>query len=390
MEKITFVDRKGTDCYKWDHIEERYACNDPIPLTIADMDFKCPDCVQTALKKYIETGAIGYGMPSDAYYKNFIEWEKNYHKNIVQKEWIRYAPGVVVAIAWLLEELFQEGDSCIILSPVYGPFFHTTKRRGLYVVTSELTNCQGEYTIDFTDFEKKIIDNNVKVFLLCSPHNPIGRVWKKWELEQLVEICRKHRVFIISDEIHHDIVLFGNEHIPILNIGNDYKENIAMLTSPAKSFNLAGVENSFMILPGENVRAKIDVMQDRIATHSGNVLGNVATTAAYGGGRAWLESLCNVIEENYLLTKEVLMKELPSLEISPLEGTFLMWINFEKYLEPEENIRELLAENANVIVGNGTDFGGQKYHSFARLNLATSKELLEEALQRIISYIKKK
>ena len=389
MEKITFVNRKGTDCYKWDHIEERYASGNPIPLTVADMDFKCPSCVQAALRSYVDMGAIGYGMPSDDYYKNFIEWERKYHNNRIQKEWIRYAPGVVVAIAWLLEELFETGDSCIILSPVYGPFFHTPKRSGLNVVTSGLINKKGEYTIDFEDFEKKIIENNVKVFLLCSPHNPVGRVWKQCELEHLVAICKKHSVFIISDEIHHDILLFGNEHIPILSIG-DYQENMAMLTSPAKSFNLAGVENSFMILPGEKVREKIDIMQDRIATHSGNVLGNVAAAAAYGSGREWLESLCTVIEENYQFAKETLQKAFPMAEISPLEGTFLMWVNFEKYLASDENARELLAEKANVILGNGTDFGGEAYQSFARFNLATSKELIEEALNRIIIYLQRK
>lgn len=389
MEKIIFVDRKGTDCYKWDYIEECYASGNPIPLTVADMDFKCPSCVQAALKSYVDMGAIGYGKPSDDYYKNFIEWERKYHNNLIRKEWIRYAPGVVVAIAWLLEELFETGDSCIILSPVYGPFFHTPKRNGLNVVVSELINKEGEYTIDFENFENKIIENDVKVFLFCSPHNPSGRVWKKCELERLVEICKKHNVFIISDEIHHDILLFGNQHIPILNIG-DYQENMVMLTSPAKSFNLAGIENSFMILPGEKVREKIDILQNRIATHSGNVLGGVATTAAYGGGREWLDSLCTVIEENYQFAKETLKKALPMAEISPLEGTFLMWVNFEKYLTSEENAREFFAENANVILGNGTDFGGAAYKAFARFSLATSKELLEEALNRIIDCIQKR
>ncbi len=386
MDKITFVDRRGTACFKWDSLESKKYDKDPIPLTVADMDFQCPSCVQEALIKYVQMGAIGYGMPSENYYKNFIEWEKSYHENDIKKEWLRYAPGVVVAMAWLLAELFKSNDACIILTPVYGPFFRIPEKQGLRLVCSELKNEKGYYSIDFEDFEQKIIENQVKVFVFCSPHNPVGRVWKREELEQLVEICKKHEVFIISDEIHHDITLHGHEHISLLKVGN-YKEHMAMLTSPAKTFNLAGVENSFMILPSDEVRKKIDAMQDRIATHSGNMLGNVATEAAYGGGREWFDALCHVIEENYAFVKRILMERLPMVEISPLEGTFLMWINFAPYLKSDENARKILSEQCSVILGNGTDYGGEKYKNFARLNLATSKELLETAVNRISEYL---
>jgi cystathionine beta-lyase len=387
MEQICYVERKGTNSFRWDYAEKIYGDKAVIPLTVADMDFKCPECVRNALKEYTDMGAFGYSYASDEYYENYIEWERKYHHIEIKKEWIRYAPGVVVGMAWLLEELFQPGDACITLVPVYGPIIETPKRCGLKLVKSELINTNGYYTIDFQDFEKKIIENDVKLFILCSPHNPIGRVWKEDELKQLVAICKKHQVFLIADEIHHDIILGGNSHYSILNI-EDYKEHMAMLTSPAKTFNLAGAENSFMVLPGETIREKIDRLQDRIAMHSGNTFGHIAATAAYREGREWLNIVLKLVEENYNIAKGILLNELPLLEISPMEGTFLMWVDFGKYWQQNEKLDEVIARKCGVVISSGNGFGGETYKTCARINLATSQKNVRYAMEKIAHYFK--
>lgn len=383
MKHLVFVNRKGTNCYKWDPEKPPYGLKDFIPLTVADMDYKCPNCVRSALTDYIEMGALGYGGPSEAYFSNFISWEKEYHQIKIEKNWIRFAPGVLVAISWLLEELFCADDACMIFTPVYEPFHNIAQKCSLRLITSALINKNGYYSIDFDDFEEKIIKHNVKVLLFCAPHNPIGRVWTNDELTQLIAICKKHNVFIISDEIHHDITLFEHKHISLLSF-SEYQENIAMLTSPAKTFNVAGLENSFMVLPSEKVREKIDKRQDKVGISSGNILGNLAAEAAYAKGREWLEELYLVVEENYLFAKELLLDAFPDLEISPLEGTFLMWVNFKHHVDPSTPIREYIAKKCEVLVSDGAGYGGKAYSTCARINLATSKELLYSAIQKII------
>lgn len=387
MEKPIYVNRKGTNCYKWDPAEPPCGITDFIPLTVADSDYKCPECVRTALKNYIEMGALGYGGPSEAYFSNFISWEKQYHNTIINKEWIRFAPGVLVAVSWLLEELFQPNDACLIFTPVYEPFHDIAPKCGLQLVTSQLLNTTGTYTIDFADFEHKIQERHVKVLLFCSPHNPIGRVWTKEELAQVVSICKKYNVFIISDEIHHDITLFGHEHCSLLSF-IDYQKHIAMLTSPAKTFNLAGLENSFMVLPDKKAREIIDIRQDKVNITSGNILGNLAAETAYGQGREWLENLFPTIEQNYLFAKERLLTAFPDLEISPLEGTFLMWVDFKNHVPSDIRIREYITRTCGVLVSDGYGYGGEAFASFGRINLSTSMENLEEGLKRIINGLK--
>lgn len=383
-EQLIYVDRRGTNSYKWDSLRATYSRDDLLPMSIADMDFKTPLCVREALKEYVDMGAIGYSMTSGDYYRAFLDWEKTRHGVDIPREWIRYAPGVVVAIAWLLEQLTVPGDCGMILTPVYGPFAGMLKQHGLRVVGSDLKNDGGVYTIDFQDVEEKLAAEQVKVFLLCSPHNPVGRVWTREELERLTELCRKYQVFLISDEIHQDIIMPGHKQISLLSVVQD-PASVAVLTSTAKSFNLAGVENAFMVLPGEEVRRKIDAMQDRIATHSGNGLGYVAVTAAYTGGAAWLDAVCEQVYENAQYVRSELTKALPGLMISPLEGTFLLWVNFAPYLKEGEDLQSLLVDRCGLVLNSGKAFGGEQYATFARINLATSRENVALAVERLIA-----
>ena len=381
MEEIQYIDRRGYHSYKWDYSKKDYAFDDLLPLTVADMDFKCPACVRDVIRDYVEMGALGYYVAPEAYFQNFIDWEKKRHNMSIQQEWLRVAPGVVVAMSWVLSELFLKGDACMILSPVYGPIRFVPKRNGMKVVPCEILKKDGCYTIDFRDFEAKIIQNNVKVFILCSPHNPIGRVWTKEELHRLAEICERHDVLILSDEIHQDIIMPGQEQISMINVVKDPKR-VIVLTSPAKTFNIAGLENSFMIIPDEENRSKIDALQDRICMHSGNSLGHIGCMAAYGGGEEWLDRVLECVYENYVYARETLLAALPKLVISPLEGTFLLWVDFRGYTD--RPVRDVLAEKVHLLVGDGRDFGGDAYRSFARINLATSKEIIRDAVERIV------
>ena len=218
MEEIKYVDRVGTDCNKWDNMAERFGDNDLMALWVADMDFMVPECVRKAAREYADFGIYGYYKVPDAYYQNFIDWEEKYHHCHIEKQWLRFSPGVVSPINWYVNMKTQPGDGVIVLTPVYYPFLDAIRDNGRQLISCDLVRKDKVYHIDYADFEKKIVDNKVKLFILSSPHNPVGRVWKKEELEQLLAICRKHQVFVVADEIHHDLIMPGYEHTEILNI----------------------------------------------------------------------------------------------------------------------------------------------------------------------------
>ena len=259
MNKETFIrencpDRRGTNCSKWDILSSKYGDPDLISMWVADMDFKAPEEVTRALRKKTDFGIYGYSLTPDGYYRSFIRWEKERHGWDVNRDWIRFAPGVVTGIFWCIHMLTNPGDAVIIHMPVYYPFHHAVEDTGRRLIYSELVNTKGVYTIDFQDFEKKIVDNKVKVFILCSPHNPVGRVWTEEELETMLAICKAHHVTVISDEIHHDLIIGSRPHIPTATVKNGgYSDLIITLTSASKTFNLAGMKNSFVIIPGETL-----------------------------------------------------------------------------------------------------------------------------------------
>lgn len=253
MEELIYVDRRNTNCNKWDGQEKMFGEEGLHAMWVADMDFRVPECVVDALKEYVESGVYGYYKIPDAYYETFINWEKERHGYEVKKEWIRFSPGVVAGFHWLVQMLTEENDAVIVNTPVYYPFLDAVKNNHRTLICSDLKNENGIYTIDFEDFEKKIIEHNVKLFTLCSPHNPAGRVWKKEELKRLFEICKKHHVFVVSDEIHQDLVFGENKHIPSLSIG-DYDDMMVSIAAASKTFNIAGAQNSMVIIPDKKLR----------------------------------------------------------------------------------------------------------------------------------------
>lgn len=385
MSLVTYVDRRNTDCSKWDAQSENFGEEGLHAMWVADMDFQVPACVTDALSAYVKEGVFGYYTAPDSYYNAFINWEKE-HGYTVKREWIRFSPGVVSGFNWIVQMMTKPKDPVIVLTPVYYPFLYAVTNNDRTLITSDLINDHGVYSIDFEDFEQKIIDNHVKLFIFCSPHNPVGRVWKKEELDKLVAICKKHHVFIISDEIHHDLLAPGQKHIPIASIA-DYDDSLVTVTAPSKTFNLAGCQNSIIIIPDEKLREKWDAFTTSIRVTSGNTFGYIAARAAYIGGRPWLNEVNEIIHNNYLYVKETFERELPKLVVSPLEGTYLLWIDFGAYLSFDE-MKDFMQKKCRLAFDYGDWFGGERFGTHIRMDLATSRENVETAVQAIVAHLK--
>lgn len=386
MNNVVYKERKNTDCVKWDDLKRSFGDENLMALWVADMDFEVPKCVKDALAEFVDFGVFGYYKPSDDFKTSFINWEEKYHNYRVKDEWLRFSPGVVPAINWLINSLTEEGDAVIITSPVYYPFRDAILNNNRKHVDSPLVKVDGEFRIDYEDFEAKIVEKDVKVFVFCSPHNPIGRVWTREEIVRVLDICKKHGVYVIADEIHHDIIMSGYEQIAAATTG-DYDEILITLTAPSKTFNLAGCQLSFMIIPDEKIREKLDAYQKRIRVGGLNPFGCIAAQAAYEGGREWLDEVIEIIEGNYKYMKETLERELDKVWISKLEGTYLMWIDLGEYVKAGE-IKALVQEKAGLAVDYGEWFGGNDTEGCIRVNLATSRENIEIATKKLIEAIK--
>lgn len=385
---LKYIDRKGTNCAKWDALDSQFGNPNLLAMWVADMDFKEAPCITEALKDYIEKAAFGYYTPGQGYFDSIIEWEKKYHGYDIKKEWICFAPGVVPAFNWVLLFHTKPDDAVIVLTPVYYPMLNAAKWNDRKIIQSDLVRNGMEYTIDFAKFEKDIVDNEVKLFIMCTPHNPIGRVWKAEETRQLMEICRKHNVLVISDEIHQDFVFGDNKHYPTATLG-DYDSFCITMTAATKSFNLAGLQNSIIIIPDETLRAKYKDFTNRIHTYEGNAFGFVAVEAAYKGGRAWLEEIKAQIYDNFKYVRDTFAKEIPDVKVADLQGTYLLWMSFEKYFKTQEEIKTFMQDKCGIAFDYGEWFGGDNFLPFVRMNLATTHELVDQAVQTIIREIKK-
>lgn len=385
MSKVNYVDRRGTNCNKWDGQTQMFGEEGLHAMWVADMDFQTPSCVTEALEKYVKQGVFGYYRIPDSYYDSFINWEKMYHNYEVKRDWIRFSPGVVSALNWILQFMTNPQDAAIVLTPVYYPFLNAIKDNGRRLIESDLVNENGVYHIDFEDFEQKIIENEVKLFILSSPHNPVGRVWTKDELSKIIEICRRHNVFIISDEIHHDLTFADHTHTPLATIGEN-DDMIITLTAPSKTFNLAACQNSIIIIPDASLRETWDQFAHGIRLENGNAFGYIAAEAAYTNGRPWLLEVKELIYSNFLYMKETLESARPGLHISPLEGTYLAWIDLGAYVKPSE-IRDFMQKKCRLALDYGDWFGGERFGTFVRMNLATSRESVEYAVKALISQL---
>lgn len=380
-EPILYVDRKGTHCEKWDGLGERFGREDLLALWVADMDFRVPQCVLEAEKDYLDTGVFGYYHPSEGYYQAFMDWEQERHGYSVQREWLRFSPGVVPAINWLIQIFTEPQDRVLVLTPVYYPFLHAVRDNERTLVACQLVHQDGQYTVDLAAFEAAIAENQVRMFIMSSPHNPVSRVWRREELTAMLDICKKHGVLVLSDEIHQDLTFDGHKHIPSATAG-DYSHMVITLTAASKTFNLAGCQNAFVVLPDAKLRKAYDAFTKRIHIREGNPFGYIAVEAAYRGGKAWLQQVQEIICNNYGYLREQLAIHLPKACVTPLEGTYLMWVDFAAYLQPEE-MERFFEETCGIAVDYGAWFEGDG-QSHIRINLATSRENVEKAFSSIL------
>lgn len=380
-ESLVYIDRNGTDCVKWDGTKSTFGEAGLLPLWVADMDFQAPACVREAVASWAAHGAYGYYKTPDRYYKAFQRWEQEQHGYTVEREWIRFSPGIVSAIYWLVQILTQPGDAVTVLTPVYYPFLNAIRDNGRTLTPCDLVNEGGRYIIDFDKLDKHFAETQSKVLIFSSPHNPVGRVWLREELEQLCAICEKHGVTILSDEIHQDLVIGDHAHIPTATL---YKGRIVTLCSASKSFNLAGLKNSFVIIPDQALRQQFDKFVGNICCGDGPSVGYVAATVAFERGLPWLNAIRERIYDNYQAVCGEFADRLPQAVISPLEGTYLMWIDLRKCLDPEQT-KTIVQDICGLAVDYGDWFGGDAWKGFIRINLATSLDNVMLATSRLLA-----
>mgnify|MGYP000886898752 CR=1 FL=1 len=383
FDKIT--DRRNTNCLKYDFAVKRGMPEDVLPLWVADMDFQTSSYVQDALIKQAQHGIFGYSDGQESYFEAVKGWLKKHHDWEVQEKWLVKTPGVVMALALSVKAYTDPGDAVLIQSPVYYPFSEVISDNGRKIVSSDLfLGEDNRYHIDYADFEKKIAEEEVKLFFLCNPHNPVGRVWTKEELETIGDICYRHHVIVVSDEIHADFV-FKGKHQVFAAISKEFADFTITCPSPSKTFNLAGMMISNVIIRDEGLK---EIWLGRHYNFD-NPLSIAAAQAAYEKGEPWLEELRAYLDENFRFTGEYLKERLPKAKYRVSEATYLAWVDLNAYFEPDEHLPLFFAYKAGVLLEGGNMFV-QNSDGFIRLNLACPKATLAEGLRRICEAVNTK
>ena len=376
------VNRKGTDCLKYDFAVRRGMPEDVLPLWVADMDFKTTSYVEDAVIERTKHGIFGYSESGEEYFKEVAGWMRRHHNWEIRPEWLIKTPGVVFALAMAVKAFTEKGDSVLIQQPVYYPFSEVIRDNGRVVVSNDLyLGEDNRYHIDLADFEKKIVEHHVKLFLLCSPHNPTGRVFTKEELTAMGDLCVKHGVKVVSDEIHNDFVFWG-EHTVFATVKKEYEEISMICTSPSKTFNLASMLISNIFIPNRELRKRFQHEVDAAGISQLSALGLVAAKAAYEQGDEWYGQMMSYVGENIRYVKEYVKENLPGVTVIDGEGTYLMWLDFRGTgLNPEELDRRIIYE-AKLWLDSGKIFGSTGA-GFQRINVAAPKAILTECLERI-------
>ena len=381
MQKDIFkdIDRQGTYTTKWDDAKKKFGTDDLLPLWVADMDLASPLCVQETLQKRARHPLYGYTIYPDAYYSAIENWMKERFDWQINKEWIVPCYGVVPSINFAISAYTQEGDGIIIQTPLYPHFAGSVKHKHRKLLDNTLVYIEGKYQVDFEDFEQKA--QEAKLFLLCSPHNPTGRAWNKDELDRMIEICLAHDVLIISDEIHADIV-YEKMHCSIGSF-DKIREKCVVLNAPSKTFNIAGLNTSYAIIPNQRLRHKYIVEQNRSGITNGTPFGIEALISAYSEGAEWLDAIKIHLAENIAYVENFLKEHQIPIGVAPTEATFLMWLDCRALGYTHEELVNFFVYKAKLGLNDGESFG-KSGKGFMRLNIGTSKEVLQVAMQRLL------
>lgn len=376
------IDRHATGSVKWDLAEELFGEKDLLPLWIADMDFQSPQPVIDALTARAAHGIYGYAACPPSYYESAIQWIKKRQGWLIDKEWMVLCPGIVPALNMLIQTFSASGDKVIVQQPVYYPFMQAIENNGRQILNSPLLLENNTYRMDFDDLEKKARDPHAKLLVLCSPHNPVGRVWTKEELVALGDICLKHGILIISDEIHADLLFKGYCHVPLAGLSEAFLMQSITCVSPSKTFNLAGLQTANVIIADRKKREAFDGTLARNGLKGPNAFGAAALEAAYLHGEEWLAQAMDYIQENYLFLKKFVEKRIPRINVIEPEATYLVWLDFRELNLSGRALRKVLLKQARVALDDGYIFGAAG-EGFERINIACPRTVLEEGLQRI-------
>lgn len=376
------VDRRGTSCLKYDFQVERRGRDDLLPLWVADMDFALPENILDDIKKRVSHGIFGYTDPKREYFDSVIGWFYSHFGWEGKPEWITVTPGVVVAISVAVRALTKEGEGVLIQQPVYYPFSEAILLNKRKLVNNQLVYENGKYSIDFEDFEKKIVDENVKLFILCSPHNPVGRVWTEEELRKMGEICLKHNVIIVSDEIHCDFTYEGYKHTVFPSLGEEFENNVVFCTAPSKTFNIAGLHVSNIFIPNPEIRKKFKSELESFGFSQPNVLGLTACQSVYSKGEEWYRELKEYIAGNLDFAREYFAENMPKIRLVEPDGTYLIWLDCEKLGLSVEELESFVEDKAKLWVDFGKIFGKDS-GQFIRLNIACPRKTLRQALEQL-------
>lgn len=376
------VPRRNTLSYKWDSAADE----DMLPMWVADMDFRTAPAIVEALQKRVSHGIFGYTRVPDAYYDAVVGWFDRRHGWKIRRERMIYTSGVVPALSAVIKALTVPGDKVVVQTPVYNCFFSSVRNNGCTLVSNPLLRVEDTWKVDFEDLERKVSDPKVKLFLLCNPHNPAGRVWTKEELARMGEICFRHDVMVISDEIHCELVFPEYRYTPFASISEEFAARSVVCISPSKAFNMAGLQIANIVAPDEEVRQKIDKAINVNEVCDVNPFGVLATIAAYNEGEEWLVQLLDYLKGNYLWMRDFCRKHLSQFPVGRLEGTYLVWMDCSSLHQSSEELEQNLMKEARLWLNAGTMYGAEG-EGFMRWNIACPRSVLEEGLKRFCKYV---
>ena len=374
------VNRRGTNSYKWDLAKD----DGVIPMWVADMDFEVAPAIAAALRRRVEHPVFGYTLVPDSYYDAVTGWFSRRHDWTIPREWLLYTSGVVPAVSCSIKAFTLPGEKVLLQTPAYNCFFSSVRNQGCEVVENELAREGDSYHIDFDDFERKCADEKTTVFVLYNPQNPTGRVWTQQELETMADICRRHNVKVISDEIHCEIVMPGHRYTPFGLIDAD---NSVTLSSPSKSFNTAGLQIANIICKNPEWRRRIDRVINIYEVCDVNPFGVVALQAAYNESEDWLDEMNAYVWGNYRYLRDFVLRELPKVQVVNMEGTYLAWLDIVGYGLSSDEAVDLLLKEGHVFVSSGTLYGRKAGQGYLRVNLACPRATLEEGLKRMAAVL---
>ncbi len=379
------VKREGTNCIKYDFRKEVFGKEDVLPLWVADMDFKTPDFIIDALRKRLDHEILGYTFRPESYHEAIVNWMQRRHGWTIQKEWISFSPGVVAGLTLAIESFSAPGDEVVLQPPVYSPFFDSIKLTNRSLVENPLKMVNNRYTFDLDDLKQKVTDKT-KLLLLCNPQNPGGMVWTPDELTALAGFCIEHKILVISDEIHSDLIFGDYRHIPFATLSEEVAGNCVVCMAPSKTFNVAGLSTSFLVIPNKHLYTAYERSLRIPHLHMGNLFGTAALEAAYTYGDDWLAQLMDYLWENYLFLEAYLKANLPEVTVMKPEATYLIWLDFSSLGLSDDQINGRIVE-AGVGLNRGIQFGKQG-SGYMRINIGCPRATLKEALERLVQAFK--